>query len=224
MIDAEGKWAWTKKQTITKTDRYNGQLTIEFDEEFLRSAIYPLTIMGGGDTWGWTTVGGTEYDLPGDGNTVVCRITGTAPATGTFTKVGAWVTGASADYFKLVLYDDDAGQPSSLVDYGDAALENTLEPVEYEQDITGAMISGAIYYAGLICDDDIPRLTYDTVASHLLDRTEDDDWPTPPATWDGVWERTDRRAAVWVDYETGGGISMPVVMLQMDHFNGGTIL
>jgi len=108
-IDAKGNTIWTDWNLSGSTIR------LIIDQKFIDTAIYPITIKPMGDTFGYTSAGGTAYYQAA---TIINGILSTSPSAGTGTSISLYCryTGIEAARFKLGLYDNAA--TSSLITNG----------------------------------------------------------------------------------------------------------
>jgi hypothetical protein len=215
--DDNGVKDWIKKQTITKTDATHGTLKLDFFPQFLNQATYPITLMGGGDTWGHTSEGSSTYAIDSS-----CCIVGTlatisgggAPAAITNPTAHAYLCAFNANILnRLVIYNSDGSDnPTSLVALGSTDLTTTDDNCAggsgtYSHGITCSLTSGNQYHAGFTHNyqaNKASRIFYDSDASY--DAHGDEaiaDYSSPPGTFQVDQERTGRRVSIYLDYTIG---------------------
>jgi hypothetical protein len=205
--DADGKKVWCEPLKID-----SNELIIGLPATWLLTAKYPVTIMGAGDTIGYTTAGQSNANFMG------VTKHGTGPGAVTLTAYHVHCQNCdSADYqVKGTLYDDNTG-PANLVAYTDAYYENVGSTFDWA-DLTGLSIgineSGILWVGNIRQAPTITRVSYDdtTGVKNSIDYT-DLTWPTIPNPFGdfGIWNKETKRSAYW-DFTAAGGLSIPVAM------------
>lgn len=204
-IDADGKKEWCDPLRVE-----NDELVIGLPVAWLQTAKYPVTIMGAGDTLGYSTVGGTT----GLGShLLVYHAGGTTNADGG--NVGNFhvaIGAISATHtVKMGIYDDSGNEPNNLLEQVEFSV--AVSDDNFCASVDKDLLAGSTkYWVGAITDylttdykadeyaGDPLRATDTTYAAEMAD----------PATATGA---SDWAASIWVDYEAeGGGLSIPVAM------------
>lgn len=199
-IDANGNREWCDKLRIEKKD-----LIIGLPTKWLETAVYPVTFMGAGDTFGYTSVGGSGSNLP----------TAYQVASGPFEPdsdgIASSVTWHKRDAtslnITLGIYDNNGlDEPENLLGDGSGVNSSAMEWVTDTLDSSVSVTSGSYYWLGMQSNGTF-NASYDTLTgSHLyymaISYTSgllSDPFEESPA------RLNDRVYSCYVTYTTGGG-------------------
>jgi len=219
--DAGGKTAWAESDIIP-IDKTHARLVATMPTEFFDDAHYPVTldpILGnnvqGASNWGYNNIKDTIWDVTdGSGgaiNTYYCQLE--SVAANTDVKMGVYDC-------EQVAYD-----PKDEALLEQALIQNVSIG---ENSVAGGstVLSASTYYnIAWIPESSDTDVYYDSDGNcgyYTSGRTYGDELSNP---YSGSSTIHNRHYTIWVDYGGGGGgISMPLVMLQHDHFSGGKML
>ena len=219
--DANGNWTWAESSVIP-VDRTHAKLLVAMPVKFLDNAHYPVTldpILGnnvqGASNWGYNNIKDTIWDVTdGSGgaiNTYYCQLE--SVAANTDVKMGVYDC-------EQVAYD-----PKDEALLEQALIQNVSIG---ENSVAGGstVLSASTYYnIAWIPESSDTDVYYDSDGNcgyYTSGRTYGDELSNP---YSGSSTIHNRHYTIWVDYGGGGGgISMPLVMLQHDHFSGGKML
>ncbi len=101
ITDAEGNWVW-ESQVI---DVENGTITLTIPQDFIDNAVYPIRSTG--ETFGYTTVGGTRGYYINLGETL--GVKGVLGENGTLSKYSVYLSSYIASNIKAALYTLSGG-------------------------------------------------------------------------------------------------------------------
>ena len=200
-IAADGQKAW-----CGHLYKDGNKLIIPLPVDWLKKAKYPVICMGAGDTFGFTSVGGTATSLLAEG---VGRGTYASPASnGTVKSVAFWTTSGTRNY-KVALYtaagDLVSAQNTGVM--GTADAWNTMS-------VPDAAISSGTTYISLCKRDNTTYLYYDELVggAGYASNAYSTDWPATLS-----FTNTDRKYSIYANYEPAAGTKVPVFMHHYMH-------
>jgi hypothetical protein len=209
-------------------------LTIAIPQDYLDKAVYPVLVVGNGDTIGFASCGGSTQGISSDwlfcsGDTDGGYDIGSA---GTY-NIDGWGNSCgdsnqASALFKACLYDDDGAsppEPNSRHSYHnevDADDETNCDAdstpcalATYPDNGTSTLDGVTKYWVCLLSEGGNYDLYYDSVANYKNEyktgQTYADppaaSWPSGSTSWDG------QKVTAFIDYtEQAGGLSIPVAM------------
>lgn len=208
LTDANGDTSWAEQNIVwdaepTPEGNKTGTLTVTMDRNWLRDAVYPVSLMGAGDTFGIEAVGGTADQSSEN----VIRGCAASPADdGTTTQISAYVKETNQDGAHdgvCGLYDEaDDGFVG-----GSSALEGQFLQTAawYDFPITVDIYSAntyAICFFGSTGPGAV-RVYYDSQSGEGRYKANETypSWPDP-VSWDS--DPDGYRYSIHCDYTTGG--------------------
>jgi len=204
--DAKGNWVWFNWSL--------GQGTVigTIDHKFLDSAVYPVIIGPVGDTFGYTTAGGS------DANTAANRLRGVlgtpAGGDGTVDSITVWAyNGGGNINFKpvLVLQSSLAIVANGVGNVGVISTSKAEYTATYT--IKPSVTNGVAYYVCVVAENNYDRIYYNSVAGgHILSDTTNS-YTTPTDPTDGT-PTADFKLSIYATYTPGGGVVAPTVTTQ----------
>lgn len=206
LTDGDENWAWAEQEVVfseklTKDGHRQGSLTITLPSAWMDSAVYPVRLMGDGDTFGIEAEGNSSASI----EWVIQGCVDT-PEVGTATNISASLSdtgGAGSHDVNFALYKDSddsllgQGTPvpsgSGNQDWQDMAVDIEITAVPTAIVAWGEGAGGAV------------RLWYDAEGgegrSTVVEWT-DGDYPET-ISWDD--DPVGNRYSIHCDYEAGGG-------------------
>jgi len=112
-------------------------------------------------------------------------------------------TSTAGSAIKFLLFTDNAGAPGTLV----ASSAGTAVPAGgglLSGALSGALVSGAAYWLGIVANSFQSRLSEDIGGVNYV-RREGFSYASPPATWPGTDASGALTFSVAVEYSVGGG-------------------
>lgn len=214
-IDAKGNKAWCGNLNFDGNNLY-----IPLPVDWLKKAVYPVICMGAGDTFGYTSAGGTSLTAANQWLTLFTGFPG-----GTISAIKAFVknTHVSTTYYlNTAVFDDSSGYPGDkVVEREESIAANTSAWTEKTFNCDDTIVAASDIWVGIWGSGSSYCVgSYDTGTG---DESHDDYKGFSAGTsWDATYPAGDAdinaRVAVYVEYvATGGTTILPLVYHYMHH-------
>ena len=199
--DANNNWVWCDQKIENNVWRI-----IPGNEEWLRSAIYPITV---GPTLGYDTAGSSNASNSGRTRYVGENTDGSGGNVQNF-HVAVFDTGVGG--FKMGIYDDDGGPgPGNLLEQVEwtPGVSNNENTPSIDQDL---LAGSTMYWVGSIAENvSDPRIKYDggqPMAAHKRDSAVYANEMLNPA---GATVTNASVFSIWIDYIPAAGGIVPIL-------------
>jgi len=166
VIDASGNREWCV-MTYEEISDVEGILSITLPESFMHSADYSTGAVRLDPTIGYSTTGASSYL---SNIQVTARTSVTMPENGVASKLYVYLNGdGTAEDILLGLFNNNVGAMGTLFAGPNTLTVSSATPAWYSSDISGALVSGTIYYPSCVINAnpaaDHNRIYYDSGSS-----------------------------------------------------------
>lgn len=208
VIDRSGR----RERCIVEVVKVGGiavQFVIHLPGQFMQNAIYPVVAMGMGDTFGYTSVGGSNTSLTeanGSNNAADLHTASSGDSIDEF-HFYTWSPG-SLGTFEIAAYDAGAGPTingASRVAAAEAGTSNTPNSAGAWEDITGlsqGLVAGNIHFIAVAETSNDSKYYYDTPGGTYSTRDQ-----TTTTSLADPWNEDatgTRRLSLWANVAAGG--------------------
>lgn len=195
-------YAWDMKGDTVRCslfiDNADGLLEIHLSEEFLETAVYPVTV---DPQFGKTDIGASLMLLNAD-YSAATRFN--APADGTLDSIVIYVDeDATAGTVGGAVYDHDGGCGGLRDSTSGTAVTGSDGWYQMETASQANIESGEDYWIAAFCGGSGFNLRYDTFSGAQTIRDYYDPWPPPDPCNNPTWNHPDRIVSIYAVYTAG---------------------